>query len=668
MQLTLQPHDHELISALPSKWRNVVTARLLALQQYFGGLVTKSQAMQRLAVSRATFDRLLNKVQEGGWSALVPEYRGVSAPIEDSLPEAFIEFWRMLVEKNQRKTAPAYRRLLVIWRARVPFEIDGKQHDHVPGYPSWQGWPNLPTGWGLRTMYRKKPTQMALTAMRQGLGKARMKHGAKVLSTRVGLHHMSHVLFDDVKLDLKAHLAGSRKLVVPLQLGALELLSGSRFAHGMKPQLYRADGTRESLNEGDMRFLLCSVLRHQGISARGTTFVVEHGTAAIRQPVRDILQRAFGDLVRCEDSGMIGDLQAIAGTYDGRGARGNPNHKAALESLHNLIHNELAFLPAQTGHDRNAPEFLGVLERDHEDLFRLAQRLPPEVRALLRHRTPEYHTQAVPLINGILDAINRRTDHNNEGWLELGFISKRYRLMPDSDAWIPEHRLLEMAPAARTAILSQADADARCWERVKMSPHDVFETGRSRGDLVKVPDSVIAEILYQDLAMPKRVHDTGEYSSCFAWDDQEFSVSTVAFHARVKTPQGQELTLTRGETYDVVLNPFDPSVLWVFSATRQRGSFLGIAERVQRICRLDTEAKKEQWKRAARDLREHLEPVRRRHAATTDAEISRLKHNRKVIEQHSAASAAALQNTATVLSEYRASQLPTAPADDGDAW
>lgn len=637
MTLALQPSDHSVISGLSAKWRPVVNARLLTLQQFFDGKLSKAEAMTRLDVSRATFDRLLVRVRTQGPLALIPDYKGVGQSSAKQMPAEFVEFWQMLVEKNQRCTAPAYKLLIHLWRNREPFSLPGDDtvYEHIPGYAGYPGWPDIPKGWRGkgRQLYRLKPTKLALEAMRQGLGKARQKYGPKVLGTRVGLWHKSHILMDDVKLDFKMHLGESRKLVVPLQLGALDLLSGSRFEYGMKPQLWRPDGTKASLNEGDMRFLLCAVLRG-GISARGTTFVIEHGTAAIRPRVRDILTRAFGDLIQFQDSGMLGDVQAIAGMYDGRGARGNPNHKAALESLHNLIHNQTGFQLAQTGHNRDAPEFLGVLEREHEDLFRLTQHLPPEVKSLLRHRTPEYHTQGVPLVRGLMEGINKRDDHNLEGWLELGFMSKRYRLMPGSAEWVPEGALMALPAPVRTAYLTMADTDARCWERKKLSPYDVYEMGQQSGELVKVPDSVIAEILYEDLAQPKRVHDEGAYSGLFSWQDQDLAVSELLFEGHVTTPEGREMPLSWGETYEVVLNPFDPRCLWVFSGTKARGSFLGTAAKANRVCRVDTEAKKEQWKRASHLLKQALDPQRRRHAGTTQTEINRLKHNRKVITDH----------------------------------
>lgn len=637
MQLALTPSDNDAISALPAKWRTLFNSRHLTMRQFNAGQLTKVEAMDRMHVSRSTFDRLLVKVKELGWAGLVPQYKGVGLTADDGLSAEFIAFWKTLVEGNQRKTAPAYRLLIRIWRARQPFTFQEVEHLHIPGYAGWPGWPNIPSGWGGkgRNLYRHQPSKLELTALRQGLGEAKQRFGPKVMSTRVGLWHLSHILMDDVKLDFKGHILDSQKLVVPLQLGALDLLSGNRFAYGMKPQLWRKDGTRASLTEADMRFLLANTLYTHGISKRGTTFVTEHGTAVIRPRVRDILTRAFPDLVSFDDSGFIGKIQAIAGMGDGKGGGGNPNHKAALESLHNLIQNEMGFTPAQTGHDRHEPEFLSVIERDQEKLWRLAKRLPPEAVKLLKHRTFEWHSQLVPMVAAVLDTINRRDDHDLEGWGELGFITRAYRLMPESNEWVNESRLLDLAPATRNAFLAQADADPRCWTPKRLSPHDVFELGRAQGDIIKVPDSVIAEILYEDLAQPRKLHDDG----VFSFEDREIAPAEMHFEGRILCPNGREMELQWGETYEVVVNPFNRSVLWVYSSTRQRGAFLGLAKAVHRHCRADAEGAKQAFKRSAQRLAAKLDDTRDRNAHLTANEEARNTHNRRVIADHEAARA-----------------------------
>lgn len=657
MQLSLQTSDHDAIGGLPAKWRTLVNARILVLKQLASGQLTKAGAMERLDVSLPTLNRMIQGVKEIGWAALVPKYKGVGRSADSGLSGEFLEFWKRLVEGNQRKTAPAYRLLVRLWRARQPFTFQEVEYPCIPGYEGWPGWPNIPTGWGGkgRNLYRHQPKKIELTALRHGLGRARALYGPKVLSTRVGLWHLSHIQIDDVWFDLKGHILESPKQVRPLQLGMLDLLSGSRFEHGNVPQLVRDDKTKVNLKGSDMRYLLASYLYKHGISARGTALLGEHGTALIDGNVRDILTRTFGDLIQYGDSGMLGDVQALAGMGDGRGGRGNPNHKAALESLHNLIHNELAFIPGQIGHDRDQPEIFGAIERYDEGLLKLAQRLPPEVMRLFKFRTFEWHGQLVPLVNGILDAINKREDHDLEGWAELGFITRQYRLMPESNEWVNEERLLSLPLATRNAFLSMADTDPRCWTPKRLSPHEVFEMGRAKGEIIKPPASVIAEILYHDLAQPKRLRDDG----VFKIEDQEIAPGSLYFDGLITSGDGRESRLRDGETYEVVINPFDTRHLWVYSG---KGAFLGISNLIKRHCRADAEGAQEAFKRSAKALAERMAPTRRRNAHLTTNETARNKHNLGVLTKHEQAKADFTQRATTLLNTSLSHDIhPTDP-------
>jgi hypothetical protein len=670
MQLTLQTSDHDAIGSLPAKWRTLVNARILTLKQLAAGQLTKAGAMERLHVSRATLDRMILGVKDLGWAALVPKYKGVGSTSEAGLSAEFIDFWKTLVEGNQRKTAPAYRLLVRLWRARQPFTFQEVKHDFIPGYQRWPGWPNIPNGWGGkgRNLYRHQPKKIELTALRHGLGRAKALYGTKTLGTRVGLWHLSHVAFDDIHLDLKAHILESKKLIRPLQLGALDVLSGSRFAYGTVPQLWREDGTRASLSEKDMRFMMCAVLRYQGVSARGTTWLGEHGTAVIRGHERDILKRVFGDTLQFGDSGMLGKIQAITGMGDGRGGGGNPNHKAWLESLHNLIHNEMAFAPGQLGHGRDAPEFMGVIERHDEGLLKLAGRLPMEVMRNLKLKTLEWHTQLMPYIAEVLKIIDRRDDHNMEGWAELGFITRDYRLMAESAEWINETRLLEMPMVTRSAILAAADADQRCWQPRKLSPHEVFERGRAAGEIIETPDSVIAEILYQDLAQPRKLDHDGK----FHLFDREVAAAELEFDGRVTAPNGRPSRLVDGETYEVVLSPFDVETLWVYNA---RGAFLGTCRLTARHNRADEERSKAAFKYSAEQMAERLTPTRRRNAQRTVTETERNRHNRGVIDAHAQAKAdftrratAALTNAISTDNDHDTQTNNTDETDPRKLW
>lgn len=612
MQLDFLPTDVDAFASLPAKWRSQADEWRKALERLFNSQMTKAEVCASLGVNRATVDRKIAAVKEYGWRGLIPNYK---APTR--LPEAFVEAWKALQQKYQRKTSSAYRELLRMWRAK----------EKIEGYDGHPGWPNLPAGWDKRNLYRYQPTKLELTALRHGLGRAIHLHAPKTLATRVGLWPLSHILWDDVQLDMKAHVLTSRQECRPMQIGALDLLSGCRFHHGNKPQLKRKDGTKASLNEADMRFALAAELYTFGISSRGTTMVIEHGTAAIRDRVRDILKRGLGDKIHFDDSGMTGKLQAIAGMGDGKGGGGNFRFKAALESLHNLIHNDLSALPAQIGHDRDEPEFLGTVERELQLLWRLAKRLPTETLQLFKFPTHEYHSQLVPLINGLLETINRREDHDLEGWAALGFITREYRLTADSPVWMPEAQLLALPSTAQAAMRAVADADQRCWRPRKLSPREVFDAGMQSGTIERVPTGIIAEILYQDLAQPRKCMD-----GTFSFRDIEIAPEEMHFESRIMRADGREEELKDRETYEVVLNPFDPSKLWVFAGTRSRGAFLGIAKRVERVCRADRPAAERAWGRQKERLTDLLEGSRNRNVRRTKDAAARHKHNADTIE------------------------------------
>lgn len=621
MQLVLTPSDLDEYARLPVKWRQQVDVAIRVLKLFGAGQLGKPEAISSLGVSRATFDRMLNRVKNFGWRGLVPQYKGAT-----TLPGEFVTHWKKLVESYQRKTAPAYVELLNQWRDRHP----------IPGYAGHPGWPNLPRGWDKRNLYRYQPSKLELSALREGLGRATTLHAPKLHTTRVGLWHLSHICWDDVWLDLKMHLGTQRQPCRALQIGALDVLSADRFTYGMRPELMRKDGTRARLTEADMRFALASQLFNYGISPRGTTMIIEHGTANIRDNVRDILTRGLGDLIQFDESGMTGKIQAIAGMGDGKGGGGNYRHKSWLESLHNLIHNRLSALPGQTGHDRKEPEFLGVLEREHEQLWRFADKLSPALIQNLRSPFMEYHTQGVPTVDALLKAINERTDHKIKDWAECGFMTRDYRLTPESNDWMNEARLLALPPQAQHAMTAIAQSDERCWRPRRLSPAEVFDRGHHDSSAVmKVPLSIIAEILYIDLAQPQRC-EAGE----FVFEDQELAPGPLAFEGRITRTDGREEELRDGETYELVVNPFDPAFVagrgsaFVFAGSRQRGAFLGLARRVHRLSRSDAESAREEHGRINKRMAEKLAETRGRNIAKTHEITERKAHNLKVIEDH----------------------------------
>lgn len=638
MQLTLRPSDLDDFASIPARWREEARAWMRGLEQLKAGLLTKAELCTLMGVSRNTLKRKIDRVTAHGWRGLIPDYKPPAG-----LPPAFIQHWQRLVESYQRKTRPAWRALLRQWHAREP----------IPGYAGHPGWPNLPHGWSERNLYNHVPTKLELTAMRHGLGRAIARHAPKVLSTRVGTWHLSHIVWDDVKIDAMAHMLKQQQLIPVLQIGALDLHSGCRFHYGTRPQLRReTDGKKDGLKESDMRLALAAQLHLYGISPRGTTMVVEHGTAAIRDRVRDVLRHAFGDLIQFSDSGITGKAQLLPG-LEGRGG-GNFRHKACLESLHNLIHNELACLPAQTGHDRDEPEQLHGIRNELKQLWRIAQTLPEHVVAKLKYPALEYHSEFLPVLHATLETINCRTDHQNEGWEALGYLIREYRLTLGSNDWTPEP---ELAPALVPAMRQMIIAEPSLMRVRRLSPREVFE--RNRHEIQRVPASVIADILYQDLAHARQCKD-----GYFEVKDQEISPEPIFYHSRVITADGSQIELRDRETYEIIVNPFDPSQAWVYSGRAKQGSFLGLAARVQRAGRADPDATADAVRRAKARLAEQLRPARERNAHIPAAIIDRTNHNARVIAAHRQAGADETARANTLLAVAAAQPTPHRIADD----
>jgi len=448
-------------------------------------------------------------------------------------------------------------------------------------------------------------------------------HAPKVFTSRAQLWAGSHYQFDDVWHD---HFVVFNGLPVRvLEIGALDVRSGCRFAWGTKPRVEK-NGKFENLREAEMRFLLASVLWNHGYNPRGTELVVEHGTATVREDIEDVLRR-IGELpdktpiVTVRRGGIQGNELAIGGSWHGTG-KGNPRHKGALESLHNLIHNELAMLPGQSGMDKaHRPEALdnanGLLGQT-DKLLKVKAQLPPERAALLKLPLLEYHSHFLPLLLDVYDRINGRDWHELEGWAASGFVTLDYKVAPEAIEWVGTERLLAMPAPLREALVAAARQDARLLRQRKLSPTEVWQAGR--GQLQRVPAHVIADILGEDLAEERKCKN-----AYFEFDDMELSPEELRYEGRILTPDGREEEL-RDDTYQTFCNPFDLGQLFIHDA---KGRHLGVARRVKRGVNA-AEIQRELGRQRER-LADLQRPLLARHAAEARAEARRLEHNADVI-------------------------------------
>ncbi len=529
---------------------------------------------------------------------------------EVSLPEEFIEHWKALCERNQRKSRPAWRGLINAWRHGA----------EIPGYPVRPpaGIGGVPDGWGYRNLMRCAPTPFELAAARIGRSAAA---GCRplVFTTRVGLAPGQFLVFDDLEHDVKVNFLGvNRKAMRPLELCCLDLFSGCKIAWGMKPTI-EDDGIKQKLKEHEMRFLLAYVLTRVGYRPEGTTLMAEHGTAAIREDVEKIICDASDGAITVARSGIEG---AAALVYEGRG-KGHSRFKAALESHHNLAHNELAAAEGQMGKDRDhSPEELHGRETHNNMLMKAISFLPPERAMLLRMPFWEFNV-FMRFAGEVYEKINARDWHELEGWVESGLIAHEFRLGDDSP-WMRAERLLAAPESERQAIATLIQRPG--WSRIrKLSPAEVWDGGRGR--LAQLPGYLAPQIIGQENGVERKVGKNG----LFEFEDRNLGPGTFRYLARAHKPDGTDEDLAAEETLLTFCNPFDPGVLHVCRAGSGRGAYIGCCKRWESVTRTDLDTLHRQMGAAAAEETRRLLPFRARHQEEMRRRTADAKWNTAVL-------------------------------------
>ena len=532
--------------------------------------------------------------------------------VESALTPEFIEWFKALAEKNQRKNRPAHRKFCHLWKsgAQIP-GLDNSLPRHC-----------LPPGTGYDNIQKRIRDAFATTAMRNGLGMAVAKCGPKIFSTRAGLWYGSHLMIDDMWHD--NFVVFGRQIVRVLELDCMDVFSGYLVTFGCKPRYRRDDGTFDNLKEKFARLITASVFYHEGFSERGTEILAEHGTAAISERMKNILFDRSGGKICVRESGITGEEQAVIG-WRGQG-KGNPRFKAALESIRNLKHNELAMLPAQTGRNvESRPEYThGQLVQCAEELKAmavLAVKNPLRARQL-KLNLLDYHADFLPLLMDVYAVINSRDWHDLEGWHAAGNMAIEYRMSPTAENWLTDGQFSELPAVSRELLLQTAQADPRFIRQRKLSPAEV--RARDGRNLVKIPPFVVCELLGDDCAR-EDMTVKGAYFNEFS--DQELAPEPLLFESRIITPEGREEQLSDGK-YTCFVNPFDLDQFFVCDARKR---CLGMAPRVTRVDRNDADALRRQFGHRSQRIAELKQPLLARHAQTVRDEIKRLEHNTAVL-------------------------------------
>jgi hypothetical protein len=555
------------------------------------------------------------------WKCLVdraqagPDWWNTEAAI--GLPEEFIEFWKRLCEENQRKCTPAHRELLKIWRTRR--DSLGRTYTAIPGYSDW---PEIgacgthPRGWSLENLMRRAPGDVERAAARIGKFEA-SRHSRQVLKTRVGLSVGQFILFDDKEYDVKVNFPGSPRAMRPLGLTALDLFSACAFSYGFKPTLIGEDGAKRKLKEVDMLWFVTNVLLESGYNPEvGTQFVVEHGTAAIREDFAERIAACTENKVGVQRSGITGD-PAFAALYEGA-AKGNPRFKAPLESFFNLATNEMAMLPGQVGKDRDhSPVELYGRDLENTRLIKAAQVLGPERATLLR--MPFWNWQEFQLFAmDVYRSINSRTDHALEGWVKAGLVRKEWRLTAQMP-WQSETDFLAL-PAPQQVSLRTffQSAEANSLTRTRLlSPSEVWQRDSNR--LRKLPRALLPKLLGPEFSVIRTIR--GGYIEI---QDQE--VDSEPMHFNAFAPGAR---LNNGDQYRAYLNPFNPTYLILTNI--KDNSFVAELPRQERSSWSDIKGIQRQIGAAQKEMNERLAALGLRHIERARKRAADARHNAEIL-------------------------------------
>lgn len=524
---------------------------------------------------------------------------------EVSLSRGLQDLWRALCEENKRRSKPEYKKLVAMWSKRDP------RIAAIPEYADFPGWPALPPGWSYPNLMRYGPSRFDSTVSRVGPFAAK-KHRPTVFTTRAGLYVGSHLMLDDKWHDFFVNSFADKQAGRPLELYTFDLFSARKCRWGVRVRTKRPDGTYAGVPEEMTRWALASHLFQDGYSPRGTEIVAEHGTAAVADRIAEVLYNCTNGKITLSEAGMTGD-PVLLGHYPGL-RRGNPNHKAALESNNSREHNAFGSLPGQTGNSvTNRPEQLDGQLDNNAMLLAAYQQLPAETAALLEFSLLELN-QFMSVADQTYAILERDRDHELEGWIESGNVTQ---LLEIGGKEILEIHLTPEQRAALPVMLESGFVQAR---PVRMSRREVWDRGAS--ELLHLPGWGICEILGDDLARESTVLD-----GMFELQDQQIGPATYRYTSRVIDSMGRQQELRDGEKYQVFINPFALGTLFVRDA---KGRYVGECRQIHAPCRGDLDAVKRAMGEAVKREHELLVPINARHD----------RENREKLRRHQANAAA----------------------------
>lgn len=521
--------------------------------------------------------------QNHGWRGLVDQRK--PGPHRDAtrhagLPLAFLKTWHDIYLTHQRDSSgrEAHRRLLEMldtWRR------PGAANPGLGGYQTPPANVNycrtsrrqVPAGWSYSNLMRHLPDTYSRVLIRQG-PKAARKYLPDNLQTRVGLRYRQRLYIDDQDYDLKIVVPGSAGAFErPVGFNVLDHATACFEKWSLKlPHREKDTAKLKTLTQRDFVWTVIDTLRGGWRDDDlGTTLIGEHGTAkGPRRMSRDSattweerLYHVSDGRILFEASGLYGDPAFREMMFRGQSG-GNPDFKAPMESIFNLVRNRMAALPAPTGLNptKKQEESYG-LENYTQRLLTIAARLPEELRSQIQYPALTL-AKFAPIADTIYKAINNRRDHQLEGWLKQGYTREEWSFNatgPQDEAanWAPAENFLALPEEQRAALYQIVQVRS-----VHLSPSEAaaLERQRDRRALRRPSMAQLLSLIPDDWAIPITV---SEQRQIRLWEPTIDREPLHYLAAEMHTLRGEKVSLRPGAKMRALLNPYDPSVLYLLT-------------------------------------------------------------------------------------------------------
>ena len=502
----------------------------------------------------------------------------------------------------------------------------------------------VPRGWtyqNLEAKYRRDPRRLAALAWnRQGAFAAsafvrdviRTRYD---VATRKQLPGGSVFQWDDAWENVLCSVRGMNGLYRPLGFHCYDIATGFHFDPWMKPRTFsRTEGTDRVKGDNltEQMFRMAFAYHHlvNGINASGVLHILEKGTTAIREPVRQRIARipGFGGLIRFGNSGAV-NAPILKGMYLGK-VGGNPRFKSTVEGGHRISQLAMAFLPANMGHSaERLPEYYKNMQDRAEDLIASVNeaKLRTDVLPLLNLKFPTFE-QYMQVYGAVSDSVNDDTAHRLEGWVD--YHVEEFRDPDDPYLWHPMSMLDTLTPVTQERIQSMIVTDPAGMVRSRrMSRREAWGYWERQKAIVRVPMSELQYFMDERDAKvltvtPKR---TIEFS-----DATFFGPGVrMVFSAKCTDRTGTPTMLAPGQKVRVYFNPWGELAKHVWVAD-MNDEPIGMADLVEKAYWADDGAVRRLAGQKLQDTAYLLSDTRVRHLDEAAQQIADAAANRILVE------------------------------------